>query len=304
MRARSDAFGGASFGSVGSYERIDAVAYVTLDPAHDRNRAIADLALAPRDENGRVAYDTDVTILRPKSATAANRTLLYEVVNRGNRLALGVLNDAPRGVALADPASAGNGFVFEQGYTLVWAGWQADVAGPGLMSARFPIARENGGAISGRVQAEVVFDNTDQLGRIALPYPAASLDASRATLTVRQRQPDAPHPLAASDFRFADERTVLLTRPSDMDAGAIYELVYVARDPVVTGLGFAATRDVVSFLRREAADASGAPHPLAGQIDRALAIGFSQSGRYLRDWLWQGFHLDGAGRPVVEGVLP
>ena len=304
LRSRSDAFGGASFGTVGAYERVDAVAHVTLDPAHAANRSIADLALAPRDAAGRVAYDTDVTILRPKDAAASNRALLFEVVNRGNRLALGVLNDAPRGAGLDDRAGAGNGFVFEQGYTLVWAGWQADVAGTGLMSARFPIARENGTAITGRVQVEVVFDHTDQPGRIALPYPAASLDAAQATLTVRPRQPDAPRALPASAFRFSGERTLEVTRPADMDAGAIYELVYLARDPVVTGIGFAATRDVVSFLRREAADASGVPNPLAGQIDRALAIGFSQSGRYLRDWLWQGFHVDAEGRPVFDGVLP
>jgi len=304
VRVRGDAFGGASFGEVGPYERIDAVAHVTLDPAHGSNRAIADLALAPRDANGRVAYDTDVTILRPKNAAAANRSLLYEVLNRGSRLALGVLNDAPRGASLAGAAGAGNGFVLEHGYTMVWAGWQAEVAAPGLMSARFPIAREIGAAISGRVQVEVVFDDTDQPGRIALSYPAASLDSSQARLTVRQRQSDTPRAMVPSQFRFADERALLVTRPDDMDAGAIFELVYTARDPIVTGLGFAATRDVVSFLRREATDASGSPNPLAGQIERALAIGFSQSGRYLRDWLWQGFHVDGVGRPVFDGVLP
>ncbi len=304
IRARSDAFAGANFGETGTYERIDAVAHVTLDPAHAANREIADVALAPRDADGRVAYDTDVTILRPRNARAANRTLLFEVVNRGNRHALGVLNDAPRGGALDTAASAGNGFAMKQGYTLVWAGWQADVSGAGVMSARFPVAQENGAAITGRVQVEVVFDHTDQPGRIALPYAADTLDPSQATLSVRQRQGDAPRPIPGTAFRFVDARAVEVTRPSDMDAGAIYELVYTAREPVITGLGFAATRDVVAFLRFGARDAEGVPNPLAGQIDRALAIGFSQSGRYLRDWLWRGFHVDGDGRPVFEGVLP
>ncbi|MFI5318018.1 MAG: alpha/beta hydrolase domain-containing protein [Myxococcota bacterium] len=304
IRARADAFGGASFGAVGPYERIDAVAHVSLDPAHAANRAIVDLALAPRDARGRVANDADVTILRPKNAGGANRTLLFDVPNRGNRLAHAVLAEAARGATLEEAAGAGNGFALKRGYTLAWAGWQADIVGAGLMSARFPIATTDGAPITGRVQLEVVFDNADQPGRIALPYPAASLEPARASLTVRQRQGDAPRALPASALRFADARTLEVTRPADVDAGAIYELVYLARDPVVTGLGFAAARDVVSFLRFAASDASGAPNPLAGQVDRALAIGFSQSGRYLRDWLWQGFHVDGEGRVLFDGVLP
>jgi hypothetical protein len=290
---------------VGAYERIDAVAHVSVDPAHVANREIVDLALAPRDAGGRVAYDTDVVILRPKNPRSANHTLLYEVVNRGNRLMLSTLNDAPRGSSPGDVKGAGNGFLMRQGYTLVWVGWQADVASPSLISARFPIARDSSGApITGRVQVEVVFDHADQPGRIALPYPAASLNPVQASLTVRQRQNDAPRALPASALRFVDARAVEIDRPADMDAGAIYELVYLAQDPVITGLGFATTRDVISFLRWGERDASGAPNPLAGAIDRALAIGFSQSGRYLRDWLWQGFHVDGAGRPVFDGVLP
>lgn len=305
IRAREDAFGGASFVGVGVYERIDAVAHVTLDPNHAANRSIVDLALAPRDANGRVAYDTDVTILRPKDPSRASGTLLLDILNRGNRLALSVLNDVPRGSAPSDPASAGSGFAMRRGLTLVWVGWQGDVAGPGLLSARFPTARgANGASITGAVQLEVVFDHGEQPGRIALPYPAASLEPGRASLTVRGRQSDARRALPASALRFESERALLVTRPADLDAGAIYELVYRARDPVVTGLGFAATRDVASFLRFAKTDASGAPNPLAGEVERALALGFSQSGRYLRDFLWQGFHVDGEGRALFEGVLP
>jgi hypothetical protein len=308
IRARSEAFGGERFGDVGAYERIDAIAHVTLAPAHAANAGIADLALAPRDSRGRVAYDTDVTLLRPKDASAGNETLLFDVLNRGRKLALPLLNDvAPSFAPGADAdaaAIAGTGFLMKRGFTLAWAGWQADVAGSGLMSARFPVATQDGAPITGRVQVEVVFDHAEQPGRIALPYPAATLDAAQAALSVRQRQGDAKRTLPASALRFESERALLVTRPADVDAGAIYELVYTARDPVVTGLGFAATRDVVSFLRFAKSDASGAPNPLAGEIDRALAIGLSQSGRYLRDWLWQGFHADGEGRAVFDGVLP
>jgi hypothetical protein len=309
IRARGDAFGGAAFGEIGAYEKIEAVAHVSVDPAHAANTAIVDLAKAKRAANGRVAYDADVVILRPRDAARANGTLLLDVLNRGRKAALASLNDAPvsftPGVASDGTSDPGNGFALKRGYTLVWIGWQADVSGPGLMSARFPIARDaDGGPITGPVQLEVVFDHAATPARIALPYSLASLDAPRFSVSVRARQPDPPRKLESSALRVVDARTLELDRPAEMDAGAIYEVVYDARDPVVTGLGFAATRDVVSFLRFAQRDASGAANPLAGEVKRALAIGFSQSGRYLRDFLWQGFHVDGEGRLLFEGVLP
>jgi hypothetical protein len=98
-------------------------------------------------------------------------------------------------------------------------------------------------------------------------------------------------------------------RPEGFDAGAIYEYLYPARDPIVMGLGLAAMRDVVSFLRREAADDVGTPNPLGGPaagsaIERVLAYGPSQSGRFLRDFLWQGFNEDEHGHRVFDGVIP
>ncbi|MBM4382268.1 MAG: hypothetical protein FJ091_02750 [Deltaproteobacteria bacterium] len=308
IRARGDAFGGAAFGEAGAYEKIEAVAHVSVDPAHAASSGIVDLALAPRDARGRIAYDTDVVILRPKDAARANGTLLLDVLNRGRKAAMASLNDAAVSFTPGEPSDGtsdpGNGFALKRGFTLVWIGWQADVVGPGLMSARFPIARDGDAPISGPVQLEIVFDHTTTPARIALPYALASVEAPQVSVSVRARQPDAPRMLDASAIRVIDARTLEIDRPSDMDAGAIYEIVYTARDPLVTGLGFAATRDVISFLRFAKTDARGTPNPLAGEVKRALAIGFSQSGRYLRDLLWQGFHVDGEGRALFEGVLP
>src|SRR6267142_5423864 len=87
-------------------------------------------------------------------------------------------------------------------------------------------------------------------------------------------------------------------------ARPIHALIYTAKDPKVMGLGFAAARDVVSFLRNERADAAGNANPLAGRIDRAIGFGASQSGRYLQDYLYLGFNTDEAGRTVFEGLMP
>src|SRR5258708_1064226 len=92
------------------------------------------------------------------------------------------------------------------------------------------------------------------------------------------------------------------------DSGAIYEFIYQAKDPIVMGIGFAVTRDVVSFLRYEAADDNGNPNPLALTsypfMKYTLSFGISQSGRYLRDFLYQGFNEDERHQRVFDGINP
>ena len=68
------------------------------------------------------------------------------------------------------------------------------------------------------------------------------------------------------------------------------------------GLGLAATRDVVSFLRYGTPTADDGAR-LVGPVSTVVGIGFSQSGRYLRDHIGQGFNQDEAGRKVFDGVL-
>jgi hypothetical protein len=136
-----------------------------------------------------------------------------------------------------------------------------------------------------------------------LIYPVA--DPTGATLTVRQREADprvAPPGLAS---RLIDDRHVEITRPTALgfDRGAIYEFIYRARDPIVMGIGFAAIRDIVSFLRHGTRDNPLTPQELT-RIRYALGFGISQSGRVLRDLVYLGFNQDLAGRQVFDGILP
>jgi len=318
ISARSPAFEGRSFGDHGAYEQIKAVAHMRIDPADPANRDIVDLDRAPRAADGMVDYDVDVVILRPTASQRASRTLVYDVVNRGTKL-LGALNKGPLS---GDPIAEGDGFLMRQGYTIMWSGWQSDarpamvppgMALPQLLGARFPIARQQDGSpITGRVTSETIFDApTGDI--MPLPYPAAQLSQSDAVLTVRQRSSDTARTLAPGDWTFVDAQRVRIKRPADMDAGAIYTFSYVARDPVVMGLGFAATRDLVAWLRRPQAGnplADGTqPSAEKGRakadlFTSAIAIGGSQSGRYLRDFLWQGFNRDTAGKRVFDGMIP
>jgi hypothetical protein len=301
-RVESPAFEGRSFGAVGTYDRIVARATIAVSPDDPHNKIVVDLDTAPRDAQGLVEAVTDVEILRPTNAANGNRRLFYEALNRGGKLGLALFNDNPVVVNdLVKAADAGNGFLMNHGYTLVWSGWQGDIVpGGGRMTFSPPVVTD----VSGLAREDFVFDQMDNPASATLSYPAADLDPAHAKLSVRQREADSRATPAGLAFSFDGPSKISIKRPEGYDAGAIYEFIYTAKDPKVMGLGFAATRDVVSFLRFEPADAAGTANPLAGRIDRAIGFGLSQSGRYLHDYLYLGFNADEAGRAVFEGLMP
>ena len=300
LRNESPAFEGRRFAQVGTYDRIIARATIAVAPDDPHNSVIVDIDHAPRSARGLVEAVSDVEILRPTIAANANRRVFYEVVNRGNKLGLALFNDAAVVNDLAKAADAGNGFLMSSGYTIVWSGWQGDTAAiGGRLTFSPPIVPQ----VTGLAREEFVFDHLENPALATLSYPAADIDPGHVKLTVRERESDprtAPNDLSV---RFDGPNRIAISRPAGFDAGAIYEFIYRAKDPKVMGLGFAATRDI-SFLRHERADAEGNPNLLAGQIDRAIAFGASQSGRYLHDFLYLGFNADEAGRAVFEGLMP
>ena len=303
----SPTFEGHVFGNVGTYEWLIGYAEGELDPADPRNAGIVNLDRAPRNERGRVEYTVDVQILKPVDPARGNGRIFYDVLNRGGKRALGHrVNGGPN---TNDPRAAseiGTGFLMDQGYSMVWNGWQADVSRErGLMRGEFPVPAEpDGSPVTGIHRHEFIFDDTENPSTAALTYPAADLDPSLATLTVRQHSRDPRRTPADLSWSYVSEDEIRIDRPAGFDGGAIYEFVYPAKDPVVMGIGFAGARDVVSFLRYETEDEAGTVNPLAGHIEMAMGMGISQSGRFLRDWLYQGFHEDLEGRVVFEGILP
>lgn len=293
--ASRPALEGRSFGPYGTAERINARATIAVDPADPHNAVIADIALAPRNAEGRVEATADVVILRP--AGGGNGTMLLELPNRGRKLMPVLFDDAPEPGAqrMEQAGDAGLGFLLGQGYTLVWVGWQGDLpAGPNVLRVETPTLP----GITGPSREEFVFDHTRSPVTATLTYPAAAIQDD-AVLTVRPQTENPRQRPADLSFRFIDPRTIEITRPDGFDAGAIYELIYTARDPAVLGLGFAAVRDVAAFLRRE----TGA-NPLGQPPARAYAHGVSQSGRALRDFLYLGFNEDERGRIVFDAMNP
>lgn len=290
------AFEGATFGDTGAYERIDAIAHLAIDPASPRGQKIVDLDKAPRNADGLVEFSTDVFILRPADAAKSNGVLFYEVPNRGRNLSFLLMN-LSSGVGVPEKADeAGDGFLMKNGYTVVWSGWQADVDEASI-NASFPIAE----GVTGLSRDEFIFGKTDPVIAGQLSYPAADTDPAKATLTVRQRTTDPRSTAPGLSFRYLSDTEIEITRPEVLDAGAIYEFVYPAKDAKPTGLAFAATADVVSFLRGNAGH--GEASPLSG-IDHTIALGISQSGRFLRDFIYQGFNADAEGARIFDGAMP
>ena len=292
------AFGGQEFGATGRYERIVAKATFALDPADPHNAIIADLALAPRNAAGRVEATAEVVILRPADPRAGNGTLLLEVPNRGREIIGQLMNDTPGANALSGGTDPGNGHLMRQGYTLAWVGWQADIApGQGLRLAA-PVVP----GVTGLSREEFLFDHTQTPVTVPLTYPMATPEG--ATLTVRAQANDARQTPPGLTFRVLGPQQVEITRPAGFDAGALYELIYTAKDPTVQGMAFAAVRDVAAFLRRD----TGPTNPLlAGRrpsVEEAILTGVSQSGRFVRDYLYLGFNQDEAGRQVFGAMMP
>ncbi len=298
LAVEHQALGGASFGSVGTYDRIRARATVAVDPADPRNAVIADIGKAPRDAAGMIETVSDVEILTPSDPGRANGKLFYEATNRGRKLSLSVFDDSPSSNSIAKATDAGNGYLFREGYTLVWNGWQGDLSSaPDTLALSVPTLT----GITGRITEEFVFDNLKNPVTAPLAYPASALNTAK--LTVRARWNDPAETPAAMSFRFLDPSHVEIKRPSGFDGGAIYQLNYLAADPKVLGLGFAATRDIVGFLRRDGSSENPLARGGRASMRHAYAYGESQAGRFVREFLYLGFNEDRARRMVFDGML-
>jgi len=305
-RVESPTFEGTAFGSVGAYEKLIGTAFGEVDPADPRDEGIVDLERAPRNAAGRIEYSTDIVILRPIDRTRGNGRLFYEPSNRGSVLSLAVLQDAPIRNDPTAAADAGNGFLFREGYTVLLSGWDVTApAGGGRLQTTVPIAtRSDGSPIVGPALEEFVIDNATTL-RVALTYPAASLDNSTAALTLRRRQADRPEEIPRTDWEFVSPSSVqLLPEGRSFEQGRLYELRYVARDPKVAGLGFAAVRDLALFAKRATQDDAGHPNPMAGRAELVYGFAVSQPARFLRDFVDLGFNAgDEPGLQAFDGIL-
>ena len=312
INSRSPFAQGQPFGDTGGYEQIDGTVYFAVDPGHPANEPIADLKLATRDASGMVTFSSDFRILQPTDPSKGNRSVFFDILNRGKAPALRNFNNAPE-VAPDAPMDPGNGFLMRYGYTVVWCGWQCDVPDlPGVMRINVPDAVTAEGPISGEVVVTFHPNTPTQVqylsDRSHRPYPANKLEDWDSVLTVQEHE-DAPEEIIPREqwafARIEDGRVTPDARHIYMAAGfvpgKVYQVKYTTTGAPIVGLGLLATRDLMSFLRHGSSEQD---NPCAGYVDRAHSFGVSQSGRFLRHFLYLGMNEDESGRTVFDGLIP
>jgi hypothetical protein len=307
IASRTDVLDAQPFGSTGPYERIIGRVYFAVSVTNAYNQRIVDLTNAVNLKNGEVEFSADFIAIRPKDATKSNGTLLLENPNRGLTRILSLVDGGDEDLA----HNAGDGWLLRNGFTVVSLGWQWDAVGTNALRLYAPIAKDHGKTITGLLRGDIILPaKADEIplghmigGTIGgTEYPVAQPDDPRNTLTVRDSREDKRAVIPRSEWQFAAMVDGKL-RPSNrfihhnghFEPGRIYEYVYVVSDPVVAGLGFAAVRDFASYVKH-------APDSIT-PATRVLGEGISQNGRFLRNFLHDGFNADEAGRIALDGVL-
>ncbi len=307
ITSRESVLGGRAFGEAGPYEKITGRIFFAFDPEAAENARIVDLHRAPVNSDGMVEAWADFMVLQPRNPGLRSGTGWIEVVNRGGKASLAYLQG---GTFSSDPETEedfGDGLLMERGVTLLWIGWQWDVPeGEDLMRLAITVAREDGGTITGLVRSDwVVEEETSRLSlghRDHRPYLPVAADHPDHVLTVRDGREAPPEEIPREQWRLVDApsgpdagRPVLVELDGAFQPGRIYELVYRARDPRVVGLGLLAVRDVVSYAKYDLRSVF--------PLERGIAFGVSQTGRFLRHLLYEGLNVDEEGRTAFDGML-
>jgi hypothetical protein len=300
VERRERVLNGRPFGAAGPYEKLIGHVDFGFDPDRPANAAIVDLKLAPRNAGGEAGASADFYLLKPVDPARGNGRLFYEVGNRGGKSMLVTFQKASGSLDPAAEAEFGDGALMRQGFTLLWMGWQWDVpVRPGTMRMEMPIATENG-RITGLVRGNFILSERAQTAPLAdrnhQAYPVLDPNSPDNVMTVRDDPTAKGQVIPRARWRFVNGSMVALD--GGFEPGRIYDVVYRSADPRVVGCGLAGTRDLVSFLKYETSAANPAPG-----LRAALGWGVSQSGRFLRHFLYQGFNADEQGRKVFDGVF-
>jgi hypothetical protein len=300
-KRESPAFGGQIFGKAGAFEVLIGRFYGEIDPKDPHNSIINDIQFAPRNARGLVEYNATFTLAKPIDMSKSSGVLYYNVPNRG------------RGAPAGSP----------DGRVNLLSGWQGDLPNPdGLQSIVVPVARKGDGSpLTGPVLERLINlpANSTTVDLRPTPYVGLTyqrpltLDTTKAQL-LRRTSAEAPSkPVSSGDWAFADCSTkpfpgvpdpTKLCVKGGFDSASEYVVIYTAKDPLVLGIGYAATRDLQSFLRYGERDDTGTPNPLAGNIKWIVSRGDSQSGNFIRSYIHLGFNQDEAGRIVWDGAHP
>lgn len=305
--SRQDVLNGKPFGDVGAYERITGRIYFSIAASNPHNQRIVDLRNAVNLKNDEVEFSADFMAIRPKDPHKGNGSMILENPNRGHSRIISVVEGGDWDLS----KDAGDAWLLRNGFTVVSLGWQWDATGTDALRLYAPIAKQNGKTITGLLRGDLM-PSTEMpeipLGHLitgyigGTEYPVAAADDHRNVVTVRESR-EAPRTIIPrSEWQFAhtvdgklssSDRHIHLN--SGFHPGKIYEYVYVVADPAVAGLAFAAVRDFASYAKYD--------RDAITSVQRVYGEGISQNGRFLRNFLYDGFNADEGGRIALDGIL-
>src|SRR5215471_18566639 len=300
---------GKPLGQAGAYEKVRGRAYFAVDPSHPANQRIADITLAPHNAQAQVEFSGDFVVLRPLDPSKARSTALVEIPNRGVTQMNGFFFRVAAGshFALPDPSPAGLdlAFPFDAGFTVAWIGWQFDVPAPG-MALQVPQAPVNSVVRAVYIRGAAEPETTS----FSLARPSCADDPLQAdaVLTVQSHYDETPQRVPRAQWSFSRHEhgvstpdACRVTLPQGFERGKIYQVIYRGVHPAIAGLGLAAIRDFVSYLKYGGVASVLRDHPET--LQQVIGYGYSQSARLLRTFVYQGFNVDEQGRQAFDGLL-
>jgi len=267
------------------YVQMIGKAYFAVDPKDPKNAVVADIDKAPRNADGKVEFTADLLTMWPKVGDG-NNVALVDVVNRGSTTAFRLNRTAGQNLV-------GDGFLLKQGFMIICIGWEFDVASRnGAIRIQVPVATNNGVPITGLVKTaftpdrrDIVYTMTDMAA-----YPPVDVNDPTAVLTVRDGLSAKSQTIPRQEWKIAGN---VVTLQKGFEPGRNYEISYKAANPPISGLGLLAVRDITAFAKHEAQK----------RAKYAIGLGVSQSGRFLRTFLYHGMNTDEKGRQVFDGVM-
>jgi hypothetical protein len=267
------------------YVQMIGKAYFVVDPKDPKNAVVADIDKAPKNAQGKVEFTADLLTMWRK-ADDGNNVALIDVVNRGNTTAFRLNRTAGQNLV-------GDGFLLKQGFMIICIGWEFDVAARnGAIRIQVPAATDNGAPITGVVKTAFTPDRRDIVYTMTdvAAYPPVDVNDPAATLTVRDALSAKFETIPRQEWKIAGN---VVTLQKGFEPGRNYEIAYKAANPPISGLGLIAVRDITAFAKHEAPK----------RAKYAIGFGVSQSGRFLRTFLYDGMNTDEKGRQVFDGVM-
>jgi hypothetical protein len=310
--------GGQVFGNVGAYEILRGTVHYAIDPHSPSASNVTDIRHARVDARGLVEYSGPFLLIRPVNAARGNHTTLVEVANKGGTEMDGIFFETEDGLDLMSPESVqklADTTLFKLGYSVAWVGWQARMK-PTEFGLKVPVADVHGPVRADFVTQDMTADHKAfDLAENGF-YCARDAKQSNAVLRTLKSFDDPGMIVPRNTWHFAvaaGAENVAKASAKDTDArcgialdqaaasNAYFNLVYEGENAAVMGLGEAAFRDFASYLksRKEPADINSR----LGDTDAIFAFGYSQGGRFLRDFVYRGFNTGADGKRVFDGML-